>query len=188
MRKSREAVFSRLTKRNSPAPSVKQPIRKFFCLTGKIIEDGGRMSSVQLYKETKAELMKIGDKVYLVPNQLTVSSEAAGEVMNLDDSTTELTLRLAKSGAMLKVKTWDVLPAKVYTRAVLYAVFKSVQDLERELGSILKIELSSLTRGLIEHDLSPQAAYRCIDLFDFVEWRTSRFPLRSWLRRIRDYF
>ena len=132
--------------------------------------------------------MEIGDRIYLIANQLNVRRGAAGEVMGLHDSTREVTVRLAKSGVVLSVKTWDILPAKAYTYAVLYAVYQAVHDLERELGSILRIEPRVLTQKLIERDLCPQVAHECIGLFDLAEWKSSPLPVCRWLKRIRDFY
>jgi hypothetical protein len=132
--------------------------------------------------------MKIGDRIYLIANQLNVGLAAAGEVMGLHDSTREVTLRLAKSDVVLNVKRWDILPAKAYTYAVLCAVYQAVHDLERELGSILRIEPRVLTQKLIECDLAPQVAHECVGLFDLAEWKSSRLPVCRWLRRIRDFY
>ena len=132
--------------------------------------------------------MEIGDRIYLITNQLNVGLDAAGEVMGLHDSTREVTVRLAKSGAVLNVKTWDILPAKAYTYAVLCAVYQVVHDLERELGSILHIEPWALTQKLIERDLDPQVARECMGLFDLPEWKSSPLRVCRWLRRIRDFY
>jgi len=131
---------------------------------------------------------KIGDRIYLIANQLNVGLDAAGEVMAVHDSTREATVRMAKSGVVLNVKTWDILPAKAYTYAVLCAVYQVVHDLERELGSILLIEPRALTERLIEHDLGPQVAHECVGLFDLAEWKSSALPVCRWLRRIRDFY
>jgi hypothetical protein len=132
--------------------------------------------------------MEIGDRIYLIANQLNVGLDAAGEVMGLPDSTREATVRLAKSGAILDVKTWDILPAKAYTYAVLCAVYQVVHDLERETGSILRIEPWALTERLTEHDLGPQVAHECMGLFDLAEWKSSPLRVCRWLRRIRDFY
>ena len=132
--------------------------------------------------------MEIGDRIYLIANQINVGLDAAGEVMGLHDSTREVAVRLAKSGVVLNVKTWDILPAKAYTYAVLCAVYQVVHDLERELGSILRIEPRALTQKLIEHNLGPQVAHECIGLFDLAEWKSSPLPVCRWLRRIRDFY
>jgi hypothetical protein len=132
--------------------------------------------------------MEIGDRIYLIANQLNVGLDAAGEVMGLHDSTREVTVRLAKSGAVLNVKTWDILPAKAYTYAVLCAVYQVVHDLERETGSILRIEPRALTGRLMEHDLGPQVAHECMGLFDLAEWKSSPLRVCRWLRRIRDFY
>jgi hypothetical protein len=132
--------------------------------------------------------MEIGDRIYLIANQLNVGLDAAGEVMGLHDSTREVTVRLAKSGVVLNVKTRDILSAKAYTYAVLCAVYQVVHDLERELGSILRIEPEALTERLIEHDLGPQVAHECIGLFDLAEWKSSPLRVCRWLRRIRDFY
>jgi hypothetical protein len=132
--------------------------------------------------------MEIGDRIYLIANQLNVGPGVAGEVMSLHDATREVTVRLAKSGVVLSVKTWDILPAKVYTYAIIYAVYQAVHDLEQELGSILRIETRALTQKLIEHDLGPQVAHECVGLFDLAEWKSSPLPVCRWLRRIRDFY
>lgn len=132
--------------------------------------------------------MKIGDRIYLIANQLNVGFGAAGEIAGLDDSTKELTVRLAKSGVVLNVKPWDILPAKVYTHAVLCAVYQAVLNLERELGSMLQIEPGALTQKLLEHDLGRHVAHECVGLFDLAEWKSSPLPLCRWLRRIRDFY
>jgi len=132
--------------------------------------------------------MEIGDRIYLIANQLNVGLDAAGEVMGLHDSTREITVRLAKSGVLLNVKTCDILSAKAYTYTVLCAVYQVVHDLERELGSISRIEPRALTERLIEHDLGPQVAHECIGLFDLAEWKSSPLRVCRWLRRIRDFY
>ena len=132
--------------------------------------------------------MEIGDRIYLIANQINVGLGAAGEVMSLHDSTREVTVRLAKSGVVLNVKRWDIVPAKAYTYAVLCAVYQAVHDLERELGSILRIEPLALTQKLIEHDLDPEVARECIGLFDLAEWKSSPLPVCRWLKRIRDFY
>jgi hypothetical protein len=48
---------------------------------------------------------KIGDRIYLIANQLNVGLDAAGEVIGVHDSTREATVRLAKNGVVLTVKT-----------------------------------------------------------------------------------
>jgi hypothetical protein len=35
---------------------------------------------------------------------------------------------------------------------------------------------------------APQAARRCADLFDEVEWHNAQLPLRQWLESIRDFY
>ena len=132
--------------------------------------------------------MKIGDRIYLIANQLNVGLDAAGEVMGLHDSTREVIVRLATSGVVLNVKRWDILPAKAYTYAVLCAVYQAVHDLERELGSMFHIEPRALTQKLIEHDLRPQVAHECVGLFDLAEWKSSPLPVCRWLRRIRNFY
>ncbi|HEX6564054.1 MAG TPA: hypothetical protein VF020_07210 [Chthoniobacterales bacterium] len=132
--------------------------------------------------------MKIGDHVYVVGNHLTVGLGIAGRIAGLDDTAGEVAVRLVESGSIVKVKTWDILPARLYTRAVLYAAYRAVQDLERELDSILRVAPPMLMRKLIDYDLCRQTARECVDLFDPIEWETSRQPLYRWLRRIRDYY
>jgi hypothetical protein len=134
------------------------------------------------------QTMEIGDRIYLIANQLNVGLGAAGEVMGLHDSTEEVTVRLTKSSVVLNVKTWDILPAKAYTYAVLCAVYQVVHDLERETGSILLIEPRALTERLIERDLDPQVVHECMGLFDLTEWKSSALPVCRWLRRIRDFY
>jgi hypothetical protein len=132
--------------------------------------------------------MEIGDRIYLIANQINVGLGGAGEVMGLHDSTREVTVRLAKSGVVLNVKRWDIVPAKAYTYAVLCAVYQAVHDLERELGSMWRIEPLALAQKLIEHDLDPQVARECIGLFDLAEWKSSPLPVCRWLKRIRDFY
>jgi len=132
--------------------------------------------------------MEIGDRIYLIANQLNVGIDAAGEVMSLHDSTREVTVRLAKSGMVLNVKRWNILPAKAYTYAVLCAVYQAVHDLERETESILHIEPRALVQKLIERNLDPQVAHECMGLFDLAEWKSSPLRVCRWLRRIRDFY
>jgi len=143
-----------------------------------------RMAKVGNQKQT----MEIGDRIYLIASQLNVGIGAAGEVMGLHDSTREVTVRLAKSGVVLNVKRWKILPANAYTYAVLCAVYQAVHDLERETGSILHIEPRALTQKLIEHNLDPQVAHECMGLFDLAEWKSSPLRVCRWLRRIRDFY
>jgi hypothetical protein len=132
--------------------------------------------------------MKIGDQVYLVADHLNSGGGAPGEITSLCDSTAEIAVRLTESEAVLNVKTWEVLPAKVYIRAVLYAVYGAAQKLEQELGSMRYVDPQAITKKLVEYELSPQTARQCMELFDSSEWKSSPLRLCQWLKRIRDFY
>jgi hypothetical protein len=132
--------------------------------------------------------MKVGDRVYLIAKHLGLGLGAVAEITGLRDPTKEVVVRTSSREAALHVKRSDVLPARLYTLAVLCAVYNAVWDLERELGSIAYIEPQGMAAKLIDHNLSPQIALECINLFDLVEWRRARLPLCQWLRRVKDFY
>jgi len=132
--------------------------------------------------------MKIGDRVFVVSDQLVIANGSAGEVAVLNQSTTEVGVRFGRGPAILKIEIRDLLPANIYAQSVLNAVFQTVEDIERETGSILNLKPEAITAKLIEHGLTPQAARQCAELFDTTDWNSNRLPLRSWLTRIRDFY
>jgi hypothetical protein len=82
----------------------------------------------------------------------------------------------------------DILPSNLYTHSILNLVYQTYQEIEHKYGSILNRTTEEIVAQLIQRGLAPQAARRCADLFDEVEWHKARLPLRHWLASIRDFY
>ena len=115
--------------------------------------------------------MKIGDRVYLITDQLQTGAGIPGMICALqDDSAVEVAVDFTHGTKILKVRNWDILPSNLNTH------------------SILNFTNEEIVAQLIQQGLAPQTARRCADLFDEVEWHNAPLPLRQWLESIRDFY
>src|SRR5215471_13316035 len=90
---------------------------------------------------------------------------------------------------ILKVRNReDILPSNLYTHSILNVVYQTYQEVEHKYGSILNVTTEEIVAKLIQRGLAPQAARRCADILDQVEWLKAKLPLRHWLENIRDFY
>jgi hypothetical protein len=133
--------------------------------------------------------MKIGDRVYLITDQLQTGAGIPGMICALrDDSAVEVAVDFTHGTKILKVRNWDILPSNLYTHSILNVVYQTHEKIEHKYGSILNFTIEEIVAQLIQQGLAPQTARRCADLFDEVEWHNARLPLRQWLGSIRDFY
>jgi len=133
--------------------------------------------------------MKIGDRVYLITDQLQTGAGIPGIICALrDDSAVEVAVDFTHGTKILKVRNWDILPSNLYTHSILNVVYQTHEKIEHKYGSILNFTIEEIVAQLIQQGLAPQTARRCADLFDEVEWHNARLPLRQWLGSIRDFY
>ena len=75
-----------------------------------------------------------------------------------------------------------------YGPAIRLPVDEEAPTNPKGLYEISNLTAEKIVAQLIQQGLAPQTARRCVDLFDEVEWRNARLPLRQWLERIRDFY
>jgi hypothetical protein len=134
----------------------------------------------------RLKLMKTGDYVYLVSDPLTIGGGIAGVITALYKTTADVQTSLRSQ--VLTVMAADLLPAKLYTQAILRGVFDALQRIEKEDGSILNLRPSELVEKLVKQDLNRQTAIQCAELFDATEWKISKLPFYRWVERIKNYY
>ena len=133
--------------------------------------------------------MKIGDRVYLITDQLQTGAGIPGVIRAMeDDSMVEVAVEFTHGTKILKVRSCDILPSNLYTHSILNVVYQTYEKIEHTYGSILNFTIEGIVAQLIQQGLAPQTARRCADLFDEVEWHNARLPLRQWLESIRDFY
>jgi len=133
--------------------------------------------------------MKVGDHVYVITDQLQTGSGIAGIIYALQDSTVEVVVESTHEPKILKVRNReDILPSNLYTHSILNVVYQTYQEVEHKYGSILNVTTEEIVAKLIQRGLAPQAARRCADILDQVEWLKAKLPLRHWLENIRDFY
>src|SRR5258707_9635038 len=82
--------------------------------------------------------MKIGDRVYLITDQLQTGAGIPGMICALqDDSAVEVAVDFTHGTKILKVRSWDILPSNLYTHSILNVVYQTNEKIEHKHGSIL---------------------------------------------------
>jgi hypothetical protein len=133
--------------------------------------------------------MKIGDHVYVITNRLQTGAGIPGIISGVQDSMVEVVVDFAYGHKTLKVSgTEDLLPSNLYTHSILNLVYQTYEEIGKKNGSILNLTTGQIVAQLIQQGLAPQTARRCVDLFEEVDWRNARLPLRQWLEGIRDFY
>jgi hypothetical protein len=133
--------------------------------------------------------MKIGDHVYVITNPHQTGAGIPGIISAVEDSMVEVVVDCAYGRKTLKVSgTEDLLPSNLYTHSILNLVYQTYEQIGKKKGSILNLTTDKIVAQLIQHGLAPQTARRCVDLFEEVDWRKARLPLRQWLEGIRDFY
>jgi hypothetical protein len=133
--------------------------------------------------------MKIGDHVYVITNRLQTGAGIPGIISAVQDSMVEVVVDFAYGHKTVKVSGKEnLLPSNLYTHSILNLVYQTYEQIEKKNGSILYLTTDELVAQLIRHGLAPQTARRCVDLFEEVDWRNARLPLRQWLEGIRDFY
>ena len=133
--------------------------------------------------------MKIGDHVYVITNRLQTGAGIPGIISAVRDSMVEVVVDFAYGHKTLMVGgTEDLLPSNLYTHSILNLVYQTYEEIGKKNGSILNLTTDQIVARLIQHGLAPQTARRCVDLFEEVDWRNARLPLRQWLEGIRDFY
>jgi hypothetical protein len=130
--------------------------------------------------------VKIGDCVYIVSDCLTVGGGIPGVVTALHETTADVQTSLRSQ--VLTVATIDLLPARLYTQAILRAVFDAFNFIEREDGSVLNLKRCELADKLFKQGLNRRTALQCANFFDATEWKVSKFPFYRLVKRIRNYY
>jgi hypothetical protein len=133
--------------------------------------------------------MKIGDHVYVITNRLQTGAGIPGVISAVQDSIVEVVVDFAYGRKTLQVSSSeDLLPSNLYTHSILNLVYQTYEQIGKKNGSILNLTTDEIVAQLIQHGLASQTARRCVDLFEEVDWRSARLPLRQWLENIRDFY
>jgi hypothetical protein len=107
----------------------------------------------------------------------------------VQDSTVEVVVESTHGPKILKVRSReDILPSNLYTHSILNVVYQTYQEIEHKYGSILNLATEEIVTELIQRGLAPQAARRCANILDEIEWLKAKLPLRHWLENIRDFY
>jgi hypothetical protein len=137
----------------------------------------------------QSERMKIGDHVYVITNRLQTGAGIPGVISAVQDSIVEVVVDFAYGRKTLQVSSSeDLLPSNLYTHSILNLVYQTYEQIGKKNGSILNLTTDEIVAQLIQHGLASQTARRCVDLFEEVDWRSARLPLRQWLENIRDFY
>ena len=132
--------------------------------------------------------MKIGDSVYLVTDQLQTGAGIPAMVCEIFNSTVKVAIEEPNGTKLLQVRSWDLLPANLFTRSVLNLVYETYLEIERDHGSILNLKPDAIVQKLRERTLAPQTARQCVDFLKGIDWSPTQLPLRRWLKSIRDFY
>ena len=132
--------------------------------------------------------MKTGYLVFVISDHPGLEPGVRVQVVALDGLSAWVLLDSPAERQVLPVRTWDLLPAKAYRRAVLEVVRKTVGSLEASSGSTLLLKPEQLVRKLVEHGLSAPAARQCVELLDTEQEAATPVPVREWLQRIKRHY
>src|SRR5580692_10977893 len=84
--------------------------------------------------------MKVGDSVYLITDQLQTGAGIPAMVCEIFNSTVKVAIEEPNGTKLLQVRSWDLLPANLFTRSVLSLVYEICLEIERDHGSILNLK------------------------------------------------
>lgn len=132
--------------------------------------------------------MKIGDSVYLVTDHLQIGAGVPAMICAMQNSTVKVAIEEPNGTKLLQVRSWDLLPANLFTRSVLNLVYETYLEIERDHGSILNLKPDSIVQKLRERTLAPRTARQCVDFLKGIDWSPTQLPLRRWLKSIRDFY
>jgi hypothetical protein len=132
--------------------------------------------------------MKVGDSVYLVTDQLQTGAGIPAMVCEIFNSTVKVAIEEPNGTKLLQVRSWDLLPANLFTRSVLSLVYETYLEIERDHGSILNLKPDAIVQKLRERSLAPQTARQCVDFLKGIDWSPTQLPLRRWLKSIGDFY
>jgi hypothetical protein len=132
--------------------------------------------------------MKVGDSVYLVTDQLQTGAGIPAMVCEIFNSTVKVSIEEPNGTKLLQVRSWDLLPANLFTRSVLSLVYETYLEIERDHGSILNLKPDAIVQKLREHTLASQTARQCVDFLNGIDWSLAQLPLRRWLKSIHDFY
>ena len=124
-------------------------------LRGLIVKHAGLLSRAL----EPLKRMKIGDRVYLITDQLQTGAGIPGMICALqDDSAVEVAVDFTHGTKILKVRNWDILPSNLYTHSILNVVYQTHEKIEHKYGSILNFTIEEIVAQLIQQGLAPQTA------------------------------
>src|SRR5271157_5280106 len=133
--------------------------------------------------------MKIGDRVYLITDQLQTGGGIPGMICAMqDDSMVEVAVEFTHGTKILQVRNWDIVSSNLYTHSILNVVYQTYEQIERDCGSILNLKSDTVVQKLTDHGLASQTARQCVDFLDKVDWHRAQLPLRQWLKRIQRFY
>jgi hypothetical protein len=138
-------------------------------------------------REISSNFVKIGDSVYVISSPREAIGGMPALVCALTGSIAKVAIERDLGTKVLVVPLWDVLPARLFTAALLRIACLVYQRLERERGSLVGITIDELQDALAEEHLDADTAHMCAELSRGADWSSPR-PLFSWLKAIRNFY
>ena len=131
--------------------------------------------------------MNIGNAVYLVTDHKTAGAGVPAVICGLYERSARIAIEREAGTKTFDVALWDLLPARMYTAAILRICYSTWESLDREGRSPGTLHEDDLVRELARAGLAEKTAEMCARLCLDVDWSTEN-PLSSWLKAIRSFY
>jgi hypothetical protein len=131
--------------------------------------------------------MDIGSSVYLVTDHKATGAGVPAVVCGLYERSARIAIEREEGTKTFEVPLWDLLPARMYTAAILRACYGVWETLDHQGRSPGTLHEEDLATELGHAGLARETAEMCARLCWDVDWN-GKNPLSAWLKAIRSFY
>jgi hypothetical protein len=131
--------------------------------------------------------MNNGSSVYLLTDHKTTGAGVPAVICGLYDRSARIAIEREEGTKTFDVPLWDLLPARLYTAAILRVCYGVWETLDRQGRIPETLHEDDLVRELARAGLAEKTAEMCARLCWDVDW-SAKSPLSAWLKAIRSFY
>ena len=131
--------------------------------------------------------MDTGNSVYFVTDHQTTDAGLPAVICGLYERSARIAIEREEGTKTFDVPLWDLLPARVYTAAILRVCYSAWETLDRQGRSLGSLREADLVRELAGAGLEQSTAEMCASLCSDVDW-SAKSPLSAWLKAVRSFY